>query len=186
MAMLEEDNESVAEPNDASVTKMLLEFGIRAVPKRTAVPAGLDLTSCVATDPLTTGKTERKPVLLTAGLPFTVVSNAVESALKNVCETVLVGPTGGVLWSMLKARREVSSGVRPLEHIEKQAIPALAPELATHAWESDVESVTLIGNSPRVFAGWPTIVNFVGSVESMLNMEMVFEPGLTATRFWFC
>jgi hypothetical protein len=42
--------------------------------------------------------------------------------------------------------------------------------------------VTLIGNSPRVSAGCPTIVNLVESVGSMVNMEMVFDPGLTATR----
>lgn len=98
---------------------------------------------------------------------------------------MLVGPTGGVVWLMLKARREVSSALRPLVgHMEKQAIPALAPELATQAWFNVVDRVTLMGNSPSVSAGWPTIVSLVGSVESMVNIEIVFEPGLTATKFY--
>lgn len=184
VAMLEDDKERVAEPKEASVTKMEFEFGISAVPKRTAVPAGEERTSCVETALLTTGKAERKPVLLTVGSPFTVVRRAVESALKKVCDMVLVGPTGGVVWLMSNARRDVSSGVRPFAaHIEKQAIPALAPELATQAWERAVERATLMGNSPRVLAGWPTMVSLVGSVESMVNIDTVFEPGLTATRF---
>lgn len=49
--------------------------------------------------------------------------------------------------------REVSRGVSPAAHIEKQAIPALAPELATQACFKCVETATLIGNSPRVSAG---------------------------------
>lgn len=83
-AMFEDDRESVAEPKEASVTKMSFELGRRAVPNRTAVPAGEDLTSCISTDPLVTGNTDKKPVLLTVGSPFTVVRRAVESALKNV------------------------------------------------------------------------------------------------------
>jgi len=75
---------SVADPNEASVMNMLLELGIKAVPNRTAVPAGEDWMSLVETLPFSTGKTERKPVLFTAGLPFTVVRSAVESALKKV------------------------------------------------------------------------------------------------------
>lgn len=63
----------------------------------------------------------------------------------------------------------------------KQAIPALAPEFATHACLRDVERATLTGNSPKVSAGWPIIVRIVGSVGEIENMEMVFEPGLTAT-----
>jgi hypothetical protein len=39
-----------------------------------------------------------------------------------------------------------------------------------------------MGNSPRVLTGWPTIVSLVGSVEEMENIEIVFEPGLTATN----
>lgn len=187
VAILEEERERVAEPKEASVTKMLFEFGMSAVPKRTAVPEGEERISSVETALLTTGKTERKPVLLTAGFPFTVVRRAVESALKKVCDTVLVGPTGGVVWLMLKTRSSVSRGVRPLvAHIEKQAMPALAPELATQAWERVVDSATLMGNSPRVLTGWPTMVSLVGSVESMVNIETVFEPGLTATTFWLC
>jgi len=77
-------SERVAEPNDASVTKILFEFGNSAVPKRTAVPAGDDRVSVIETVPLVTANTERKPVLLTPGSPFTVVMRAEESALKNV------------------------------------------------------------------------------------------------------
>lgn len=93
-------------------------------------------------------------MLLTVGSPLTVVMRAVESALKKVWETVFVGPTGGVVWFMSKARREVSSAVRPVvEHMEKQAIPALAPEFATQACFKVVERLTLMGNSPSVSAG---------------------------------
>lgn len=133
VAILAAERESVALPKDASVTKMLFELGIRAVPNRTAVPAGEDWMSCVETWPLTTGKTERKPVLLTVGLPFTVVMSAVESALKKVWETVFSGPIGGVICPRLKGRRAVSRGFRPFAVIEKHAIPALAPLLATQA-----------------------------------------------------
>lgn len=76
----------------------------------------------------------------------------------------------------------MSSGMRPFwGHILKQAIPAFAPEFATHACLRDAERATLTGNSPKVSAGCPTIVRTVGSTAEMENMEMVFEPGLTAT-----
>jgi hypothetical protein len=124
-----------------------------------------------------------KPVLLTAGFPFTVAIKTEESALKNTWETVLVGPTGGVVWLRLKTRRDLSRGVRPaVGSILKHATPATAPELATQAWLRVVERETLMGNSPRVLTGWPTIVSLVGSVEEMENIEIVFEPGLTATN----
>lgn len=84
MAILPEEMARVAAPKEASVMKMSLELGIKAVPKRTAVPAGEERTSSAETELLTTGKTERKPVLLTVGLPLTVVRSAVESALKKV------------------------------------------------------------------------------------------------------
>lgn len=187
VATFEDDKESVADPNEASVTKMSFEPGIRAVPNSTAVPAGEERVSWVETVPLRTGKTDKNPVLLTAGLPLTVVSRAVSFSLKKVCDTVLVGPTGGVVWLTLKGRSSVSRGVRPLVlHIDKQATPALAPEFATHAREREDESATLIGNSPSVEAGWPIMVSCVGSVGEMANIETVFEPGFTATRFWFC
>ena len=87
---------------------------------------------------------------------------------------------------ILKARKEVSNALRPLVvHMEKQAIPALAPELATQAWFKAAEGATLIGNSPSVSAGWPTNVSFVGSWGSILSMETVFEPGLTATKLCY-
>lgn len=133
VAMLAAERESVALPKDASVTKRLFELGIKAVPNRTAVPAGEDWMSWVETWPLTTGKTERKPVLLTVGSPFTVVMSEVESALKKVWETVFSGPFGGVVCPRLKGRRTVSRGFRPFAVIEKHAIPALAPLLATQA-----------------------------------------------------
>jgi len=84
LAMLFASKASVAEPNEASVTKMLVEFGSSAVPKSTAVPAGEERVSVIETAPLTTGKTERKPVLSTPGFPLTVVRRAESSALKNV------------------------------------------------------------------------------------------------------
>ena len=87
----------MAEPKDASFTKMSFEFGIRAVPNRTIVPFGEEQVSCLSPTPLVTGNTERKPVSFTAGLPFTVVSRALESSLKNVWDTVLNGPMGGVV-----------------------------------------------------------------------------------------
>lgn len=45
-----------------------------------------------------------------------------------------------------------------------------------------MDIATLIGNSPRVSTGCPTMVSFVGSTGSMLNMVMVLEPGLAATN----
>lgn len=90
--------ERVVAPNEASVAKILSgEPGIRAEPKRTAVPFGELLLSFIARLPPWTGKMERKPVLLTIGFPLTVVRRAVLSELKKVCETVLNGPEGGVL-----------------------------------------------------------------------------------------
>jgi len=75
----------------------MLLFFRSAVPKSTAVPAGDERVSFIETAPLATGNTERKPVLLTPGFPLTVVRRAEESALKNVWETVLSGPLGGVV-----------------------------------------------------------------------------------------
>ena len=67
-----------------------------------------------------------------------------------------------------------------------QAIPELAPELATHAWESFWEMDTETGKSPRVGAGVPIMVSLVGSAGSMENIERVLEPGLTARRVCDC
>tara|TARA_R110002060_G_scaffold64973_2_gene73966 strand:- start:159 stop:470 length:312 start_codon:yes stop_codon:yes gene_type:complete len=97
LAVFPDDRDNVALPNEASVTKMSEEFGKRAVPKRTAVPAGEERVSVCDTALLTTGKTERKPVLFFVGSPFTVVMSIVESLLKKVCETVFNGPAGGVV-----------------------------------------------------------------------------------------
>jgi len=96
LATLLESSERVAEPKDASVTKISL-FCNSAVPKSTAVPAGEERVSAVETAPSTIGNTDRKPVLLTAGFPFTVVIRAEKSLLKKVCETVFSGPLGGVV-----------------------------------------------------------------------------------------
>jgi hypothetical protein len=85
----------------------------------------------------------------------------------------------------LKDRRLLSRGVRPDADMEKHATLAFAPELATQAWDKVVEIVTLVGNSPMVLTGWPTAVSFVGSVGQIENIDMVFEPGLTAMRFCF-
>lgn len=134
VAMFADERDNVAAPNDASVTKRSDELGRRAVPKRTAVPAGDERVSVFETTLFSTGKTERKPVLFFVGSPFTVVMSIVESPLKNVWETVLSGPTGGVVWFNSNGRRQVSSGVRPsFADIAKQATPAFAPEFATHA-----------------------------------------------------
>lgn len=135
MAVLLGERERVAAPKEASVTnREEEELGISAVPKSTAVPAGDERISVVETVLLMTGKMDRNPVLLTVGSPFTVVMRAEESALKSVWETVLKGPEGGVVWLMANARREVSRGERPfVEHMEKHAMPALAPEFATQA-----------------------------------------------------
>lgn len=97
VAILEDERERVAAPKDASVTKSSEVLGRRAVPKRTAVPEGEERVSTVETVLFSTGKTERKPVLFIAGSPFTVVNRAVDSALKNVWDTVFNGPTGGVV-----------------------------------------------------------------------------------------
>ena len=83
-----------------------------------------------------------------------------------------------------KGRRDLSKAWSPLDDVEKHAIPAFAPELATQAWLSLVDIDKLIGNSPRVSAGLPTIVSFVGSAESIVNMVIVLEPGFTAIKFW--
>jgi len=76
----------------------------------------------------------------------------------------------------------VSRGASPLADMVRQATPARAPELATQATESFVERLTETGKSPSVDWGLPRQVSLVGSVGEMLNMERVFEPGLTATR----
>ncbi len=92
------------------------------------------------------------------------------------------GPDGGLVWFRAKERRVVSNGERPaVGDMLRQATPALLPELATHARDRLDESVTEMGKSPSVETGWPRGVNTVGSEEEMLNMERVFEPGLTAT-----
>lgn len=103
------------------------------MPKRTAVPEGEDLVSVVETWPLVTGNIERNPVLFFVGSPLTVARSMVESELKNTCETVFKGPDGGVVWFIANDRRVVSRGVRPVEDMLKQAMPATAPELATQA-----------------------------------------------------
>ena len=58
--------------------------------------------------------------------------------------------------------------------------------LATQARESFEERETLMGSSPRPETGWPIMVSLVGSLAETANMETVFEPGCTATRFCFC
>lgn len=84
---------------------------------------------------------------------------------------------------MAKGRSSVSRGERPVVgDILRQAIPARAPVLATHARESFVDSVTETGKSPSVDTGCPRGVRIVGSEEEILNMETVLQPGFTATR----
>jgi hypothetical protein len=43
-----------------------------------------------------------------------------------------------------------------------------------------LEYATATGNSPRVSAGVPSIVKFVGSRLSMANADTVLSPGFTA------
>jgi hypothetical protein len=156
--------------------------GKRATPNKTAVPLGEERVSCVLTHPFWTGKAEMKPVLFTIGLPLTVVRSAVLLALKKVWEMVLKGPEGGVVCDRGIARRAVSRGLRPQGVMETHAMPELAPELATHAWESFEEIETETGKSPRVGAGCPIKVSWVGSRGLMENIDRVLEPGLTARR----
>lgn len=115
------ERESVVAPKEASVARRVggWELGIRTLPKRTAVPAGEDRMSFLAGQPFASmGSTETKPVVLVAGLPFTVVMRAEASALKRAWETVLVGPMGGVVCPRSKvARRDCESGVRPVLEI---------------------------------------------------------------------
>ena len=71
------------------MTKIFDVEGMTAEPKRTAVPAGELRTSFVdrapqPSRPEVTGKTERNPVLLTAGLPLTVVKRTDSSSEKKV------------------------------------------------------------------------------------------------------
>lgn len=136
------------------MTNIWFLSGRRAVPNRTAVPDGDVLISFLETTPLTTGNIDRNPVLFFVGSPFTVAKSIVESLLKNTWDTVFSGPDGGVVWFSWNGRRAVSSGSSPLEgQMEKQDIPATAPELATHACWSVEEMLTLTGNSPSVLAG---------------------------------
>lgn len=110
-ASLEE--ERVAEPNEASVTKMSDVPGRTVEPKRTAVPLGEVCVPVIETQPFSTGKEDRNPVLFFVGSPFTVVKSAVSSALKKVCETVFNGPFGGFVWFSAKGRRD-PVGRRPV------------------------------------------------------------------------
>lgn len=125
-------------------------------------------------------------MLFTPGLPLTVVRRALESALKKVWEMVFRGPVGGVVWPRGMGRWVLSRGVRPLDVIDMQEMPELAPEFATQAWESFSEIERETGKSPKVGAGMPTIVSLQGSWAEMVNMETVLEPGFTARRVWGC
>lgn len=180
------DRESVVEPKEASVLNILLDPGMSAEPKRTVVPLGLVLLPSSLSPPFcVTGKMERKPVLLTIGFPFTVVRRAVLSLSKKVCDTVLKGPDGGVVWFRAKGRRMLSSGARPEGENLKQEIPARRPVEATHAMESFEDVATEMGNSPRVGMGVPRGVSFEGSVGEMENIERVFDTEFTAKRYYY-
>ena len=154
-------------PKEASVARTEFVPGILTLPKRTAVPGGEERVSAVERDfapfaPVI-GKMDMKPVLLTVGSPFTVVMRVVSSLLKKVSATEFVGPTGGVLWLRANGRR-VSILESPFfASKDAQAMPALAPELATQARECFVETARVTGKSPAVSMGVPTRVSFVGS-----------------------
>ena len=65
----------------------------------------------------------------------------------------------------------IVNGIKTAADIEKQEIPAFAPELTTHACFSVMDIATLSGNSPRIFADCLTIVRFVESLGSMATWE---------------
>ena len=186
--LLFRSTERTAPPKEASVTKTDDVPGTFAEPKRTAVPAGELLISVVAREAvffqgwLSTGKTEKKPVLLTAGLPFTVAKRRDSSSEKNTCETVFVGPTGGVVWMRPNDRK---SSIAPSPCLEKleQDTPLLAPVVPTHASWCFADAATVFGNSPGSEAAWPTMVSLVGSRGSMDIIDRVLLPALTAKRF---
>lgn len=113
------ERESVVAPKEASVARRVWAVesveGMITLPKSTAVPLGEERMSFAAGQPFASnGRTEMKPVVLVAGLPFTVVMSAEASALKRACETVLTGPTGGVDCARSKVvSMDCESGVRP-------------------------------------------------------------------------
>lgn len=62
-----------------------------------------------------------------------IAMSALEVGLKRMSAAVPGGPTGGDVWFREMGRR-APSGVRPLVwSTEKQATPATAPPLRTHA-----------------------------------------------------
>jgi hypothetical protein len=177
------------------------EPGTMAEPKRTAVPSGddrcssrerLDADCCARPlEPRTgcwqswTGKADKKPVLFTAGSPFTVVKSVISSSEKKTCETVFVGPTGGVLCPRSKGRRS-SMGPSPRAVNCEQETPATAPVEPTQTSEFLAEAATVVGNSAGMGTGSPTRRREVGFWGSMVSMERVFDPALTAKMFWSC
>jgi hypothetical protein len=180
--------ERIAAPKEASVTKMLEVEGMGTEPNRTAVPGGelrvsvVERLAAPQAEAPVTEKTERKPVVLTAGSPFTVVRRRDSSWEKKVCETVFVGPTGGVLCWRSKGRR-ASMAPSPAEENVVQEIPAFAPVDPTQTSLLFAEAATVFGNSPPTSTGEPTTVRLVGSWAEMAIMVRVSEPALTANRF---
>jgi hypothetical protein len=65
----------------------------------------------------------------------------------------------------------------------EQDIPATAPVEPTQTRLFFAEAATVLGNSPGMEIGCPTITSFVGSEVDIDIMVRVLEPALTAKRF---
>lgn len=125
-----------------------------------------------------TARADKKPVLFWAGSPLTIVNNRDSSSEKRVCETVLVGPTGGVVYPRSNGRR---SSMAPKLFLEKllQEIPALAPVVPTYTRLFLIEAATVLGNSPGILTGSPITESLVRLEREMASMLSVLEPALT-------
>lgn len=95
------------------------------------------------------------------GSPLTVVNRVPSSPEKKTWETVFVGPTGGVVWPRAKGRRE-SKACIPRDEKELQDTPAFAPVAPTQTSLCLAEAATVLGNSPGMARGWPSMVSLVG------------------------
>lgn len=185
-----ESTARTAAPKEASVTKSEVLPGIAAEPNRTAVPAGELRVSVVDRvviappqgDLALTGNAEIKPVLFAGGLPLTAVKRTDSSPEKKTWETVLNGPTGGVVWPRPNGRR-ASILPRPCEEKDVQETPDFAPVVPTHTRLFLAEAATVTGKSPGTEADWPNAVSFVGSLAEIENIVRELEPAFTANKY---